>query len=194
MEETKHTHITLATTFWGVTSVGGTAGTQVAKWLRMEQMPSRIVAEHVAQYFKASLEEMLSDSGEYTDPSHLIVSKSGKQLGTKPARRAIAAPRAVQSVVAAPTKKKKKANGHEVQAIDPRWTLPMGVPTPRILLELAPDSPGGLTKIQVEAHVPPEVAMAIYTTLVEHRQTFPPEVAATVYTPLVGHKETLPSG
>lgn len=206
MERTNDTHITLAKKFWGVTSVGGTNGQQIARWLRMEMLPSRIVAEHVAHYFDASLEDMLSDPGEYADPSHLIVSKSGKPVGSTPAPKARAAARAAApaaavavAVAAAPTKrpynKKKTAatNGHDAEVLDPRWKLPAGVPAPRILLDLVPDSPGRMTKVQIEAYVPPEVAMALYTTLVEHRPPSPSEVIATVHSPpLVGNKSLPP--
>lgn len=195
MEETNQTHITLAKTWWGVTEVGGTNGALIAKWLRMEQMPSRILAERVAQYFKCSLEDMLSDPGEYSDPSHLIVSKVGKPVGApakvaKATKATKAAPPVTQAVDAIPAKKtynkKKPTNGHEAQVLDPRWKLPAGVPAPRIMIDLAPDSPGRMTKVQIEAYVPPEVAMALYTTLVEHRPPSPTEVAVQP-PPLVGH-------
>lgn len=195
MEETNHTHITLANTFWGKTSVGGTNGTLIAKWLRMQQMPSRIVAEHVAQYFKCSLEDMLSDSGEYTDPSHLIVSKSGKPVGAtpaKPVKAAKSAPSPAVTVVAMPAKKtykKKATNGHEAQVIDPRWIVPAGVPAPRILLELAPDAPPGMAKLQVEGYFPIDIGMAMVTMGADHKLASPREVTATVHTPLVGHAQ-----
>lgn len=193
MEETNQTHITLAKTWWGVTEVGGTNGALIAKWLRMEQMPSRILAERVAEFFNVSLEEMLEDKDPYSDPSHLIVSKNGQPLGA-PAKPARAAAKAIptEQIVAPPVKKtyKKKTatNGNDAQVLDPRWKLPAGVPAPRIMIDLAPDSPGRMTKVQIEAYVPPEVAMALYTTLVEHRPPSPAEVAAPVQTPtLVGH-------
>lgn len=197
MEEANQTHITLAKTWWGVTEVGGTNGALIAKWLRMEQMPSRILAERVAQYFKCSLEDMLSDPGEYSDPSHLIVSKAGKPVGATPvkgkAKATKTAPAVAQAVEANAVKKtynkKKPTNGHDAQVLDPRWKLPAGVPAPRIMIDLAPDSPGRMTKVQIEAYVPPEVAMALYTTLVEHRPPSPSEVTATVHAPLVGHSQ-----
>lgn len=196
MEESNQTHITLAKTWWGVTEVGGTNGALIAKWLRMEQMPSRVLAERVAQYFKCSLEDMLSDTDEYSDPSHLIVSKAGKPLGPPAKGKAKAkatktAPEvAVEAVPAKKTyNKKKPTNGHDAQVLDPRWKLPAGVPAPRIMIDLAPDSPGRMTKVQIEAYVPPEVAMALYTTLVEHRPPSPSEVTATVHAPLVGHSQ-----
>lgn len=197
MEKTRDTHITLAKTFWGVTSVGGTNGQQIAKWLHMQMLPSRGVAEHVAHFFDSSLEDMLADKDAWTDPSHLIVSKSGKPLGKPLAKRAVVAPTPVVTVAATPAKKqyKKKekvTNGHDAHVIDPRWSLPAGVPAPRIVIDLAPDSPGRMTKIQIEAYVPPEVAMALYTTLVDYKLPSPAEVTATVHTPLVGHQQASP--
>lgn len=202
MEKTGDTHITLAKKLWGVTAVGGTNGQQVAKWLRMEQMPSRGVAEYVAQYFGASLEEMLSDPDEYLDPSHLIVSKAGKPVGSRPIPKARAvassAPAAV-SVAPAPVKrpynKKKMApsNGQVVQIIDSRWTVPAGVPAPRLSFEVGPDTPPGMAKVQIDGFFPLDIGHALVTMGADHKPVSPREVSATVHTPAVEHKPEAPA-
>lgn len=162
MHEMRHTHISLAKYLWGTTAAGGTAGSQIAKWLRMEKFPGERVAAYLAQYFKTSLEEMLQDTRPYKDPSPLIVTQAGvtPALAGVPKKKPGNFPEPKR-----PGPKKKKVNGHAPQ--DSRWLLPAGAAAPHIKMETA-ERPMMMI-VDLKAELPQHVALAVSSMVNDYR-------------------------